>query len=77
MRLLTALSFAALIGCLSILTIGCGEGADVKVTPVSGDVKPAPAIPPSELTGVAKKAVGPGSSANVGKLGKNPREGTK
>jgi hypothetical protein len=74
MRLRTALSFATLVGFLSILTIGCGQETDVKLAKPTGEVKPSAPIPPAELKGAAKKAVGPGTSANLGKMGKNPME---
>jgi hypothetical protein len=72
MRLRTALSFAALFALLTVSTVGCGEGTDVSVAPATGDVKPAPVTKPEELKGVAKRAVGAGSSAQSGKLGRNP-----
>jgi hypothetical protein len=64
MRLRTALGFTTLVALLSALSIGCGEGTDVKVAPVSGEVKPSAPIPPSQLKGDARRAVGPGTSAN-------------
>jgi hypothetical protein len=73
MRLRTALCSAPLLGLLTIMTIGCG-GEDVKVAPATGDVKPAPVTRPEDLKGVAKKAVGPGTSAQAGKMGRNPME---
>jgi hypothetical protein len=73
MRLRTALSFATLAAFLSPLSIGCGEGTDVKVATVSGDVKPSPLTSPSQLKGNARRAVGPGSSANwKSKFGQPP-----
>jgi len=71
MRFRTAIIFGTLLALLSIAPIGCGEGTDVKVAKPTGDVKPSPPIPPSELKGDAKKAIGPGSSAN---MKRNPGE---
>jgi hypothetical protein len=64
MRPRTALSFATLVAFLGLISIGCGEGTDVKVASVSGEVKPSPPTSPSQLKGDARRAVGPGSSAN-------------
>ncbi len=75
MRLRKALSVATLLGSLTALSFGCGE--DVSVAPATGEVKPAPVTPESEIKGVAKKAIGAGSSANIGKMGKNPMDATK
>jgi hypothetical protein len=60
-----ALIFATFVAPLSILPMGCGEGTDVKVAKPTGEVAPSPPITGSELKGNAKKAIGPGSSANM------------
>ena len=62
MRLRTVFFFTTLVAALSTVPIGCAPGTDVKVATPTGDVKPSP---PTELKGDAKKAIGPGSSANM------------
>jgi hypothetical protein len=65
MRLRSAFVFSTLILLLTALPIGCSEGTDVKIAAPKGEVKPSPPIPESELKGNARKAIGPGSSANM------------
>ncbi len=65
MRFRMAFFFAMFVAPLTILPMGCGEGTDVRVAKPTGEVTPSPPIPPSELKGNAKKAIGPGSSANM------------
>jgi hypothetical protein len=62
---------------MGVLVAGCGPGTDIQVAKPEGEVKPSPPIKPEELKGDAKRAVGPGTSANIGKLGKNPMELSK
>jgi hypothetical protein len=62
---------------LALLVPGCGSGTDIQVAKPEGEVKPSAPIKPEELKGDAKRAVGPGTSANIGKLGKNPMELSK
>jgi hypothetical protein len=68
MRLRTAFIFGMFLAVLCTVPIGCGEGTEVKLAKPTGEVKPAP---PTELKGDAKKAIGPGSSAN---MKRNPGE---
>jgi len=62
MRFRYALILGAIVALLGGAPIGCGDGTDVKVAKPTGDVTPSP---PTELKGDAKKAIGPGSSANM------------
>jgi len=65
MRLRNGLIFGTIVALLCAAPIGCGDGTDVKVAKPTGDVTPSPPIPPSQLKGDARKAIGPGSSANM------------
>jgi hypothetical protein len=74
MHLRSASCLVLLVGLIGLASAGCESGTDVKLATPSGEVKPVPPPKPEQLKGAAKRSVGPGSSANVGKMGKNPME---
>jgi hypothetical protein len=63
MRLRNILSVFTLAGFVATLTVGCGEGTDVKLAPAP-QIAPAPSTPLPKDT---KQGGGPASSGNSGK----------
>jgi hypothetical protein len=64
MRIFKCFVMATLCAFLMTLSLGCSDGTDVKVANAPPDVKPSG---PTELKGLSKKAVGPGTSAASGR----------
>jgi len=61
-----------IVALFGIASVGCDSGADVKVATPTEEIKVVPPPKPEQLKGAARKSVGPGSSAKVGNLGRNP-----
>jgi hypothetical protein len=74
MRLRSTLCSVVFFGLVGLPSVGCDSATDVKVATPTEEVKVVPPPKPEELKGAAKKSVGPGSSSNVGKMGRNPME---
>jgi len=77
MRICNVARLATLAVCVGLSVAGCSSGTDIQVATPTGEIKPNQGPAPGELKGDAKRAVGPGTSANIGKLGKNPMDMAK